>query len=88
MSHLAYTIGNTASYDPALSDNRVVHKQGRSEAYPGGWVWRTYGEAKHAADHYNYGVYELRLPASYEECTYVVDGKDHLKVNAVIVQRI
>jgi hypothetical protein len=47
---MIYCIGNRFHYEPAFAAGAVV-KQGRGNGpggrpYPGGWVWRTIGEAE------------------------------------------
>ncbi len=75
----AYTIGHKASYDRDLKD-RIAHKVGRTEDYPGGWIWETREEAEAFLNKTNrmrdFGqgprecdVYGLILPGTWEECS-------------------
>ena len=44
---VAYTIGNTKSYDEALvSDPYHCQKIGKKHDYDGGWIWKTAEEAE------------------------------------------
>jgi hypothetical protein len=42
---IAYTLGNTKSYNEAITNNPDTKKIGKSDDYEGGWVWKTKQEA-------------------------------------------
>lgn len=43
---IAFTIGNTQSYDQALSEESgICKKLGKCHDYDGGWIWKTSEEA-------------------------------------------
>jgi hypothetical protein len=70
--------------------------QGRDADYPGGWVFDDIGRAIEATldaplllgSAAVFAVYELELPGTWDECTYVHDGARHLLVDAVVIGKV
>jgi len=96
MSKTAYTIGNQASYDEALSAKREVTKLGRGDDYSGGCCWPTYKEALEWVNKnkdelsFTPKIYCLILPNGWEEDTTddtcKLKGHHSLLVDAIVRQ--
>lgn len=103
MSHQAFTIGNTSSYDHSLRNEaeggpRSWKLGSDDEGYLGGWVWRTpEAAAAFIIDHadllgFKASVYELKLPTGWDADVHIqpggVDGVYNLRNDAVIVKKV
>jgi len=100
----AYTLGLQSSYDHALEvEPMPVMKIGKrslpDDVYPGGWVWRSYEDAKEYMDGHKddeffrgrqFAVYRLTLPNGWDMDVYGpdADGIHNLLHDAVIVGRV
>jgi hypothetical protein len=70
--------------------------QGRDAEYPGGWVFDDLDRAVAATldapmllgSSAVFAVYELELPGTWDECTYVHDGARHLLVDAEVRRKV
>ena len=92
---VAYTIGNVRSYDKDLVEKENLYKVGRSEDYPGGWVWKTIEEVqqfiKKTVLNFQVGIYEIELPNDWATDVSQEPGKDgvyNLLNDALIVRKV
>lgn len=104
MSQTAFTVGKKDLYDQFMDEHpEDAKKLGKTDEYPGGWVFPDHREAKKCADFLTkgghaqfglpegkYGVYQIHLPHSWEEDTYIPEGQSipHLITSALITRKI
>lgn len=90
---IAYTIGNTKSYNLALKNDSNIKKLGKSDDYIGGIVWKTIKEARDflkspkflqikwedslQRDPNNFSIYGLVIK-NWETSTYKLGDQDYL----------
>lgn len=74
---MLYTIGFEEGYDDGLSQQDVLYKQGRTEEYKGGAVWKTEDAAREACPSDNFAVYAV--DADWEEDTWDPEPKKGLR---------
>lgn len=82
---VAYTIGNTKSYDRALTDDlEHAEKVGKNYDYEGGYIWKTFEEANtfinsEAFLQINWGDEYLRHPEDFSVYkVYLSNGYDDI----------
>lgn len=97
---VAFTIGRTKTYDDELAKGEN-NKLGKTEDYPGGWVWKTGDEAyifirnqlKTIVPQWNpddFSVYALTLPTGWDADVSAEPGSDgvhNLLHDAKIIKR-
>jgi len=98
---VVYTVGHTDSYDQLLLEKDNVNKMGKTETYPGGWVWKSSEDAAaflkspywdaidwgdgKSRDPSTFSVYCLQLPNNWEEDTYVSEEATKAGANLLLI---
>jgi hypothetical protein len=101
---IAYTIGNTVSYDQALNTDPDSRKIGKNENYQGGIVFKT---AKDALDYLwsedflkidwgdniprppeIFSIYKILLHNNWDLDTYSINNKNYLLIDCAILSKV
>lgn len=70
---MIFTIGHKSSYEQYFREQGTPQKMGRNDEYPGGSVWKTFGEAKQYCPE-GYEVYGVQ--ADWERSTVKSEDGD------------